>query len=184
MDIGNRKDLSLVEEFQTSGDQKVLKQLFEIHKQKIFRLCMHYLKNATEAEDATVDIYLQLNDKLRKTNISNFSSWLYVVCKNHALKKLAFKSRVLLAEETFLSIGVKSNGSEDHINELLEMLPDAVDQLSVDQRWCIVLFYLHNKSYKEIEQIRGYDFNKVKSSIMHGKKNLLKILEKKRHESI
>ena len=184
MDIGNRKDLSLVEEFQRSGDQKVLKQLFAIHQQKIFRLCMHYLKNARDAEDATVDIYILLNDKLRKSNILNFSSWLYVVCKNHALKKLALKGRILLAEETFLTIGVKSNGSEDHINELLEMLPDAIDHLNEDQKWCIVLFYLHKKSYKEIEGIRGYDFNKVKSSIIHGKKNLLKILEKKKHESI
>jgi len=176
MHLGEQDDLELIASYQNSGDQKLVQELYIRYEVRIFRMCMHYLRNAADAEDACVDIYIELTQKLQNQTISNFKSWLYVVSKNHALKRLKAKSRLLLAEENYGEHKVKFEDVLTHKDELFEKLPAAIDQLSESQRWCIVLFYLHGKSYKEIEKIKGYDFKKVKSSIIHGKKNLLKIL--------
>jgi len=84
---------------------------------------------------------------------------------------------ILLSEED-----IKDEGENLQIKDLkddyLDLLPSAIEQLEDSQRWCVVLFYLQGKSYKEIESIKGYSFNKIKSSIQHGKRNLRKIIMK------
>jgi RNA polymerase sigma-70 factor (ECF subfamily) len=41
-----------------------------------------------------------------------------------------------------------------------------------EQRQCIELFYLQNKSYNEIVAQTGYDWNSVRSYIQNGRRNL------------
>ena len=91
---------------------------------------------------------------------------------------------MIFASEKNIDEKGEINESEDHISEYLEKLPEAIDQLEESQRRCIVLFFLHGKSYAEIEDLMGYDFKKIKSSIQHGKKNLSKIMTKNERESI
>ena len=184
MSVKEKSDEELLVTYRAKGDLQLLAILFGRYEVKIFRQCMKYLKNAKDAEDACIDIFIELKDKLRHSNVSNFNGWIYTVSKNHALKKLALKSKNLLAEKIFSDLLVKSTDNEDHKSRLLELLPQAIDQLREDQRWCIVLFYLHRKSYKEIEVIKGYDFKKVKSSIIHGKKNLFKVLQAQINEFV
>ncbi len=145
---------------------------------------MHYLKNAKDSEDACVDIYLELKAKLLTHEIRNFPGWLYRVCQNHCLKKLRKKSKVIFEELNFSHEKVESETSGDHYDRFLELLPSCIDELSEDQRQCIVLFYLHGKSYKEIEEMKGFDFKKIKSSIQHGKKQLKKKLQSDVRKSI
>jgi RNA polymerase sigma-70 factor (ECF subfamily) len=44
--------------------------------------------------------------------------------------------------------------------------------LNEEQKKCITLFYLEEKSYQEITAITGYTLNQVKSYIQNGKRNL------------
>ncbi len=141
-------------------------------------MCMHYLKNAQDSEDAVVDIFLELRDKLRQHQVENFPAWLHTVVRNHCLKKLRKKARMWTVDESLLPELVESAYERDHIDELLDRLPPAIDDLDEKQRWCIVLFYLHGKSYREIEQEMGYSAMEVKSAIQNGKVKLKKILTK------
>jgi RNA polymerase sigma-70 factor (ECF subfamily) len=50
--------------------------------------------------------------------------------------------------------------------------------LSEEQRICIELFYLKERSYKEIAELTGHQFNEVKSYIQNGKRNLKIQMEK------
>jgi RNA polymerase sigma-70 factor (ECF subfamily) len=64
----------------------------------------------------------------------------------------------------------------------IETLEEGLAQIPAEQRQCVELFYLHQKSYKEIADITGYDLNKIKSYIQNGKRNLKKYLEKRRYD--
>ena len=57
-------------------------------------------------------------------------------------------------------------------------LEKAIEELNEDQKKCIELFYLKEKSYNEIVEITGYTMNEVKSFIQNGKRNLKIKLEK------
>jgi RNA polymerase sigma-70 factor (ECF subfamily) len=69
----------------------------------------------------------------------------------------------------------------NHIQEAeLEMkkLYSAMAKLDADQRVCLELIYFHDKSYREISVITGFDPGIVKSYIQNGKRNLKLLLEK------
>lgn len=166
-----------IRSFQKSNDLNVLADIFSRHRENIFNCCMYYLKNARDSEDACVDIFLELREKIPRHEIHNFPGWLHRLTQNHCRKKLRGKSKIILSELLPSHEKVKSESEMDHRDELFDLLPNAIDSLSDVQRWCIVLFYLHGKTYQEIESIKGYSFNQIKSAIQHGKKNLKKMLE-------
>ena len=144
----------------------------------IFRQCMSILKNPQESEDACIDIFLILRDKLKTHRVENFPSWLFSLVRNHCLKRLRDSSRMLMVDLKDSHEKSEITENSDQLDEWMDSLPEALESLKEDQRWCLVLFYLQGKSYKEIERLKGYSFNKIKSSIQHGKKNLKKILSK------
>lgn len=77
------------------------------------------------------------------------------------------------------------SGNELHLNteheekeSTITKLETALNDLSKEQKQCIILFYYKNKSYNEIVEITGFNANEVKSYIQNGKRNLkLKITE-------
>jgi RNA polymerase sigma-70 factor (ECF subfamily) len=166
----------ILDSYKATQDLRFLEKLYLAYQPFLFRQCMSILKNAQDSEDACVDLFLILKDKLLTHQIKHFSSWLFVVSRNHCLKKLASKAKFIFESEENLLEKSEIFDSEDHIDEMLDKLPEAIEQLEESQRWCIVLFYLQGKSYKDIESTKGYSFNKIKSSIQHGKKNLRKLI--------
>ncbi|RLD22048.1 MAG: hypothetical protein DRI69_02325 [Bacteroidetes bacterium] len=163
--------------YRKSQNLKHLAELFKPYELRVFRMCMHYLKHTQDSEDAVVDIFLELKDKVLKYDIQNFPAWLHTLVRNHCLKKLNAKARILLLEENIPTQLMESTDTTDQIDRLLEALPEAIDELDERQRWCIVLFYLHGRSYKEIEKLRHCSSMEVKSAIQNGKIKLKKILK-------
>jgi RNA polymerase sigma-70 factor (ECF subfamily) len=54
----------------------------------------------------------------------------------------------------------------------LLILENALEELKEEQKNCIKLFYIENKSYQEIADLTQLDLKKVKSAIQNGKRNL------------
>jgi RNA polymerase sigma-70 factor, ECF subfamily len=162
--------------YRESQNLKHLVELFKPFEKGVFRMCMHYLKHTQDSEDAVVDIFLELKDKVLKYDIQNFPAWLHTLVRNHCLKKLKAKARILLVEGNIPDEHVESEENTDQLDRMLVALPAAIDELDERQRWCIVLFYLHGKSYKEIESLRDCSAMEVKSAIQNGKIKLKKIL--------
>jgi RNA polymerase sigma-70 factor (ECF subfamily) len=53
-----------------------------------------------------------------------------------------------------------------------------MENLALEQKQCVQLFYLQQKCYKEITATTGYDLKKVKSYIQNGKRNLKICMER------
>jgi RNA polymerase sigma-70 factor (ECF subfamily) len=64
------------------------------------------------------------------------------------------------------------HNDRDGIDLKLEQLEMAMKILGEEQKQCIELFYLQEKSYKEVTEITGFSMNQVKSFIQNGKRNL------------
>ena len=75
------------------------------------------------------------------------------------------------------------SSNELHLKEekevQLNLLEQAITKLKDEQRQCIELFYLEQKSYQEIVSELKMDIKKVKSAIQNGKRNLKINLETK-----
>lgn len=150
-------------------------------------LCFKYFKNKDEAEDAVMSIFSQLMVDLKKHKVDYFKSWLYTYSKNYCLMQLRKKQSQLKKE-----LEIKENeiflmdyNSVEHLNEKesqISLMQVTLNELNKEQKVCLELFYLNNKSYAEIEKITGFSNNEVKSFIQNGKRNLKLKMEAKLNE--
>ena len=79
---------------------------------------------------------------------------------------------------------------EVHLNgiqvreENLQKLERCLQTLSSEQKQTVELFYLQNKCYKEIAEATGIEWNKVRSFIQNGRRNLKICMEKPETETV
>jgi RNA polymerase sigma factor (sigma-70 family) len=174
-------DQELVNAYRQSSDLKVLAVLYQRYMDLLYGVCMKYFHESEAARDAVMNIFEELAHKLLKHEVEYFKGWLYTLAKNHCLMQLRTSDRVKTTsfdpENVQSSEELHLNGvmeKEDHLNRLSHCL----ETLSSDQRTVIELFYLQNKCYKEIEGATGLDWNKVRSHIQNGRRNLKICMDK------
>lgn len=173
----NYTDDELINTFLESGDNRFLGILYQRYGHLVLGLCIKYLKNKDEAQDAVIQIFSNLMKDLQRFKIEYFKSWLYVYSKNFCLMELRKRQSMLkkeleLIENTHLFMDMPD---PEHLKERerqIVLMEKAIELLNKDQKTCIDLFYLKNKSYIEITELTGYSANDVKSHIQNGKRNL------------
>ena len=177
-------DNELIEYYQQSGDLKHLSDLYQRYMELVYGVCLQYLKQPEDAQDAVINIFEELVDKLKKHQISFFKSWLYQVSKNHCLMVLRKKKIFFVStDEESVQIADEMHLGDDFNKESqLMALQSCIDELSADQKKSVELFYLQNKCYKEIANITQMPENKIKSYIQNGRRNLKICMEKKSTE--
>ena len=171
-------DEELVHLYKDKMSSEVIGEIYIRYGHLVMGTSMKYLKNKADAEDLTMHVFEQLPTKLVSHSIQRFKSWLYMVTKNECLMLLRKKGR--LTSEITKELESKD---EIHLKEerevQLNLLEEAITTLKDEQRQCIELFYLEQKSYQEIVTLLKWDLNKVKSAIQNGKRNLRINLETK-----
>jgi RNA polymerase sigma factor (sigma-70 family) len=178
--LGKYKDCSdndLINKFLDTGDNSFVGLLYERYGHLVLGLCIKYLKNKDEAQDQVIQIFTGLISDLKKHKIEFFKSWLYVYSKNSCLMELRKRQRELKKELELRDNAhlIMDFSNPEHLKEKelqVTMLEQALEGLNKEQRICIELFYLKNKSYNEIISLTGYNNNEVKSHIQNGKRNL------------
>ncbi len=174
-------DLELVEKYRNSRDKKYVGELFQRYTHFIYGICFKHFKNQEKAKDAVMEIFEKLLTELKLHNIKQFKAWLYFVTKNHCLMDIR-KMQVHGNNETAYKKFKQSDMESDYLSHLkdkeqkLTQLEENIKQLNEEQRTCIELFYLENKSYHEIVDITSFDIKQVKSHIQNGKRNLKNIM--------
>lgn len=145
----------------------------------LYGVCLKYLKNPEEARDAVQQIFLKAITELHKYEVSYFSSWLYMIAKNHCLMQL--RNRRFGISVDLVNEPISEINDPDPLQDeaLLKDLEEALQHLNTDQKICIKMFYLQKKSYQTIATETGFNLLQVKSYIQNGKRNLRILLEKK-----
>jgi len=183
----DKSDSELVQQYKQSQDLNALAELFQRYMDLVYGVCLKYLKQAENAQDSTLALFEEVGAKLLKHEVDNFKGWLYTLAKNHCLMRLRSEKK-----QTIVNFDVTLVQSEEtvHLNGALEKeenfkrLEHCMGQLINDQRRVIELFYLESKCYNEIAELTGIDWNKVRSYIQNGRRNLKLCMEKQKAKSI
>jgi RNA polymerase sigma factor (sigma-70 family) len=151
--------------------------LYERYGHLVFGSCLNYLKQKENAEDVTMKLFASIGDKILKHEIQHFKSWLYQVTRNECLQFL--RSSKSKDKEMIKELDIVAESLEDEkvlakvmLEGRLTWLENGIAQLKSEQKICVELFYLHDKSYSEIAQMENLSLNTVKSAIQNGKRNL------------
>jgi RNA polymerase sigma-70 factor (ECF subfamily) len=178
-------DKELVNLYRSSGNMDVLAVLFQRYMDLLYGVCLKYLKQPETAKDAVMQIFEELVVKLPKHEVDNFKSWLYTLAKNHCLMQLRTPKNLKTTEFKPDSMQLEE---EVHLNgiqlkeENLQKLERCLQTLSTEQKKTVELFYLQNKCYKEIADATGIEWNKVRSFIQNGRRNLKICMEQGKEE--
>ena len=71
-DIKSLTDLELIARYKSDGDNKIVGVLFERYTHLVFGVCMKYLKDEDEAQDAVMQVFEKLLSDLKKHHVDNF----------------------------------------------------------------------------------------------------------------
>ena len=184
MKLNKKTDIQIINLYKKNGDEKYVGELFKRYTDFVFLVSMKYLKNEDQSKDAVMEIFEKLFIDLKKHEVTNFKSWLYTVIRNHCFQKFRKSSSELEKHKEYekdTKIFMESETNIHLINEnekeqQLDALTEAINKLEEKQKICIKLFYLQEKSYKEIVKTTNFELKKVKSYIQNAKRNLKLII--------
>lgn len=167
--------------FKETRKAEYFQQLYERYIPLIYGLCLKYLQSPEQSQDAVIDIYENLSQKIQDYEIKVFKNWLYSVVKNHCFHILKenkkeiivnFDSQLMESDSSFtLFDESRDEEKESALNECLEKLPEP-------QRIAVEKFFYEDKSYADIVDETGFHLKSVKSYIQNGKRNLKICIEK------
>lgn len=181
-------DLQLIAMYKQTGDNNCVGILFQRYTHLIFGVCMKYLKNEDDSQDASMQLFEKLLTDLKKHEVQQFKAWLHMVCKNYCLMQLrSGKTRLKHDKEIARDFGsFMENEHSLHLKfentkELqLTYMEECMKGLNNEQRLCVELFYLQEKSYNEVAAMTNFSMNNVKSYIQNGKRNLKICIESRK----
>jgi len=169
----------LLEELR-KGTPEAVEMLFDRFHGKIFSLAMSILKNESDAEEATQDVFLTVVQKAHtfKGN-SALYSWIYRICVNTCLMRLRRKRRgETVSIEDFMPVFTEDGMHASRIDdwskeverkaldkELGQVIKRCTENLSEKYRVVFVLSDVEGLSNEETAQILGLTVPAVKSRL-------------------
>jgi RNA polymerase sigma factor (sigma-70 family) len=144
-----------------AGNAEAWGELYRQYAPPIFRFCRRAMHTREDAEDATMDIFIKVRQKLSQYDSSRpFSAWLYTVAANHCWDLLRRRKG-----RQDLETGEIENMPLEHPDPgQLEQLIDkstsqevrrALDQLPSRARMALVLRYYADMSYDDVAATLG-----------------------------
>lgn len=180
-------DNELLHRYKTTGKSDCLGRLYDRYIPLVYGLCLKYLQNGDDAQDAVMQLFEDLISKVLQHEIRDFRTWLYSVARNHCLQILRSKANTIQIE---LFTDVMESDERLHLfeddddNERIPALQKCMEKLPETQRSTIQLFFMEDHSYADIVDVTGYSLKSVKSYIQNGKRNLKICVEQTTDESV
>jgi len=173
-----------------AGDyHNAFEQLLERYKEKVFRLCFSMVRNETQAEDLTQDIFLRVWKALPGYHgAASPSTWIYSIARNCCLSYLRKQKNhpaIFLAEEELERLEESTAVQRDALQAGVDLdIAWMLGQLPEKYRQVVMLFYLEAKSYEEVGSMLGLPLGTVKTFLYRGKQELLKIAARRPNPEI
>ena len=168
------------------GDQDAFAQLVQQHQRRVFNLAFRMLQQYEEANEVTQETFLAAWQGLPSfRGDAQFSTWLYRIAYNCALKQLEQRKRdkalqvVVQAEQIAASIG-----QEQRVDAALEtharqtMVQEQLSQLPAKYRIVLILRHLQEMTYEEMAQILTMPIGTIKTHLFRARNLLKERLEK------
>jgi len=144
-----------------AGDAEAWGDLYRRYAPAIFRFCRRTLRTHEDAEDATVEIFMKLREKLGQYDPERpFSSWLYKVAANHCWDTLRRRKIRQDKETEDVDTVPLEHPDANQLEKLIEQrtseeVRKALDKLGVRARMALVMRYYSDMSYDEIADALG-----------------------------
>ena len=159
--------------------------LVDAYAPKIWIVCQSILSSKEDSEDVSQEIFTAIFNSIHKfKGESQLTTWLHAIainkCKEHLRKKNRKKrfGFMTVIKDNESGSGFVSEDKADEIEqqEEIEIVRQAIDQLSENQRLVYSLVKLEEYSYKEVEDMTGLSKSSIESLMFRAKSKLTELL--------
>jgi RNA polymerase sigma-70 factor (ECF subfamily) len=175
------------------GDEQAFADLFQMHKKRVYSVCLFMTKDIAEAEDLTQEAFLQLHRKIATfRGDSAFSTWLHRLTINVVLMHLRRKGLNLISLDEALdpspeSGPMRSFGAPDlrltgSIDRMT--LEKAVEDLPAGYRLIFVLHDIEGYEHNEIATLLDCSIGNSKSQLHKARMKLREALRAPADEEV
>ncbi|HEX3375499.1 MAG TPA: sigma-70 family RNA polymerase sigma factor [Candidatus Acidoferrales bacterium] len=168
-----------------SGNAEAWGELYREYAPAIFRFCRRAMPTREDAEDATMDIFVKVRQKLSQYDATRpFSAWLYTVAANHCwdlLRRRKLRQDLETGEVENMPLEHPDPGQLEQLvqQRTSQEIRRAMDKLPSRSRMALVLRYYSDMSYDDIASTLGVRRTFVGVVLLRARHQLREILEGK-----
>ncbi len=182
-----RKDDAKLIQRVLGGETDAYAELLERYGAKVYGLVVRLVGIEAEAEELTQDAFVQAYTHLADFRAeADFATWLYRIAYNVALMHLRRRRTVTLPIDERLLDSVTDEMADSDLSEATEeriaLLEQALKRLSPEDRTAVTLFYVEDRTTREIAFILGTTVSNVTTRLHRVRKRLYLLIKQLEHE--
>ena len=169
----------------STPDMEAFEEIYRLHHKRVYSICFRMLRNASDAEDLTQQVFIQLFRKLHTfRGESSFTTWLHRMTVNQVL--MHFRRRVVKTEKTTedgtTPIRIVSGTENPSRMALIDRiaLNQAIGQLPPGYRMVFILHDVEGFEHDQIGKILGCAVGTSKSQLHKARQRLRQLLTGRR----
>jgi RNA polymerase sigma-70 factor (ECF subfamily) len=160
-------------------DRAAFEELYQLYYPRLFRFLLRFLRRTDVVEEILNDaMFVVWNKSATFEGRSRVSTWIFGIAYRRALKGIERRVR-RPREVSTEEVDLADRGGPDRALEgrvLADLLQEALDRLSAEQRAVVELTYYHGYSYREIAGIVDCPVNTVKTRMFHARRRLRELV--------
>jgi len=170
------------------GDADAFERIYRLHRRRVYSLCLRMVKDRTQAEDLTQDVFLQVFRKINSfRGESAFSTWLHRISVNIVLMRFRKKpiaeislDTITNPEEEFSPTAIDFGVPDLRLNGVIDRitLQAAINKLAPGYRAMFILHEVEGYGHKEIAEMFGCAPGNSKSQVHKARMRLRELLQK------
>lgn len=157
---------------------RAVKAFVNEHKLRVYRTCLGYVQNESDANDLTQEVLVKALQSLEGFKAkASLKTWVTRIAINYSLnfirdnKKYRNNTQIdkvgyMLSDESIESDYLMNK------NEIQQRLSTAINSLPERQKKVFVLFHYNDQSYAQISEVTGDSVSAVESLLQRARKNL------------
>lgn len=169
-----------------SGENAALEELVRRYRTPLYRFLARLLGSAEDAEEAALDVFVRAWQHAPKFQYrAKVATWLYRIAVNiardmHSRKKA--RPQETRPDSYELSQAAIGSAEDDallrlHREEQSKTLERALNRLNESDRLILVLYYLEERDYDEIQAITELSYTVLKTRLARARRRLKTLLE-------
>jgi RNA polymerase sigma-70 factor (ECF subfamily) len=172
------------------GDAEAFESLYNLHKRRVYSLCLRMTANTAAAEDLTQEAFLQLFRKIGTfRGESAFSTWLHRMAVNVVLMQLRKKGLPVVPLEENIETEEETPRKEPGADD--PRLAGSIDRMQLQRsiaslppgyRMIFLLHDVEGYEHNEIAEMVGCSIGNSKSQLHKARMKLREILRTSRAE--
>lgn len=165
-----------------SGEHAAYAKLVDRYKTFAYAIALKVLKNQEDAEDVAQESFIKAYQQLHQfEGKAKFSTWLYTIVYRTALAK----TREMKVKLFSITDQFRRGFSNDHSSPQLALIQANDEKRSVEQAIAnlpeteallVMLYYIEEKSIREIQAITGLSAANIKIKLFRARKKLVREL--------